>query len=123
MAATSTDQPEPIRTEFHQMRIVGHEQDGPLPDRQRLDQRLACVDVEMVRRLVEQEDMRRVPRHRREEEARSEEHTSELQSLMRISYAVFCLKKKRHKKHDISFYYVHQYKRNSNVRLTENKKS
>src|SRR3546814_7273518 len=31
---------------------------------------------------------------------RSEEHTSELQSLMRISYAVFCLKKK--KKHDTS---------------------
>src|SRR3546814_4744396 len=30
--------------------------------------------------------------------ARSEEHTSELQSLMRISYAVFCLKKKRTKK-------------------------
>src|SRR3546814_3321284 len=30
-------------------------------------------------------------------EERSEEHTSELQSLMRISYAVFCLKKKNHK--------------------------
>src|SRR3546814_1058372 len=30
--------------------------------------------------------------------ARSEEHTSELQSLMRISYAVFCLKKKKHNK-------------------------
>src|SRR3546814_2719782 len=30
-------------------------------------------------------------------EARSEEHTSELQSLMRISYAVFCLKKKNTK--------------------------
>src|SRR3546814_2802998 len=30
-------------------------------------------------------------------EERSEEHTSELQSLMRISYAVFCLKKKKHK--------------------------
>src|SRR3546814_3761913 len=28
---------------------------------------------------------------------RSEEHTSELQSLMRISYAVFCLKKKKHR--------------------------
>src|SRR3546814_2974548 len=28
--------------------------------------------------------------------SRSEEHTSELQSLMRISYAVFCLKKKNH---------------------------
>src|SRR3546814_3607665 len=30
---------------------------------------------------------------------RSEEHTSELQSLMRISYAVFCLKKKNNNKH------------------------
>src|SRR3546814_3368950 len=33
-----------------------------------------------------------------QERRRSEEHTSELQSLMRISYAVFCLKKKKHKK-------------------------
>src|SRR3546814_3156885 len=32
------------------------------------------------------------------DERRSEEHTSELQSLMRISYAVFCLKKKKHTK-------------------------
>src|SRR3546814_4173927 len=34
---------------------------------------------------------------------RSEEHTSELQSLMRISYAVFCLKKKKplHKRHTL----------------------
>src|SRR3546814_962951 len=32
---------------------------------------------------------------------RSEEHTSELQSLMRISYAVFCLKKKNTKHHSI----------------------
>src|SRR3546814_3207062 len=31
--------------------------------------------------------------------ARSEEHTSELQSLMRISYAVFCLKKKKQQQH------------------------
>src|SRR3546814_8435523 len=38
------------------------------------------------------------PPCRTEEEHRSEEHTSELQSLMRISYAVFCLKKKK-KKH------------------------
>src|SRR3546814_6107973 len=35
--------------------------------------------------------------HRIEHALRSEEHTSELQSLMRISYAVFCLKKKKHK--------------------------
>src|SRR3546814_9750386 len=35
-------------------------------------------------------------RHRTVLRGRSEEHTSELQSLMRISYAVFCLKKKIH---------------------------
>src|SRR3546814_7704821 len=34
------------------------------------------------------------------ENQRSEEHTSELQSLMRISYAVFCLKKKKTKQDD-----------------------
>src|SRR3546814_9311638 len=33
-------------------------------------------------------------------ERRSEEHTSELQSLMRISYAVFCLKKKKEQTND-----------------------
>src|SRR3546814_1288526 len=36
---------------------------------------------------------------------RSEEHTSELQSLMRISYAVFCLKKKN--KHEIPYVQQH----------------
>src|SRR3546814_4763637 len=35
------------------------------------------------------------PPRPRERRRRSEEHTSELQSLMRISYAVFCLKKKK----------------------------
>src|SRR3546814_10211248 len=35
------------------------------------------------------------PGTRARRSARSEEHTSELQSLMRISYAVFCLKKKK----------------------------
>src|SRR3546814_10145538 len=39
-------------------------------------------------RVVEADLLERPPR-------RSEEHTSELQSLMRISYAVFCLKKKK----------------------------
>src|SRR3546814_10768302 len=41
-----------------------------------------------------------IPRHLRDTciDERSEEHTSELQSLMRISYAVFCLKKKNKQK-------------------------
>src|SRR3546814_2036752 len=38
---------------------------------------------------------------------RSEEHTSELQSLMRISYAVFCLKKTNNTHHDIKRQTVH----------------
>src|SRR3546814_9894613 len=38
---------------------------------------------------------RRPCRHHQPGHERSEEHTSELQSLMRISYAVFCLKKKK----------------------------
>src|SRR3546814_16475776 len=46
------------------------------------------------------------PYHRSRGGSRSEEHTSELQSLMRISYAVFCLKKKKHNtkniKHEIT---------------------
>src|SRR3546814_9772358 len=39
-------------------------------------------------------------------QARSEEHTSELQSLMRISYAVFCLKKKNTRTTDYASTYV-----------------
>src|SRR3546814_14888892 len=47
---------------------------------------------------VEAERSGLVPLDRADEAlVRSEEHTSELQSLMRISYAVFCLKKKKHK--------------------------
>src|SRR3546814_1261195 len=46
-----------------------------------------CLDVRRVTRW------RGTPRGH--EGQRSEEHTSELQSLMRISYAVFCLKKKK----------------------------
>src|SRR3546814_5160923 len=37
---------------------------------------------------------------------RSEEHTSELQSLMRISYAVFCLKKKKTQTLRLTHYYT-----------------
>src|SRR3546814_5095302 len=51
--------------------------------------------------------------------ARSEEHTSELQSLMRISYSVFCLKKKKiyiKKQH----YHKHQIKRRSNHTTNHN---
>src|SRR3546814_7142431 len=54
------------------------------PREQRIDHRFAHREVERVDRLGTIE-----------RNARSEEHTSELQSLMRSSYAVFCLKKKK----------------------------
>src|SRR3546814_7326926 len=62
--------------------------------------------VDLCRRYYEQDDESVLPRNIATKSAfhnamtldvaRSEEHTSELQSLMRISYAVFCLKKKKH---------------------------
>src|SRR3546814_1672560 len=48
-----------------------------------------------------------VPVRRSTSWIRSEEHTSELQSLMRISYAVFCLKKKKQNKKTCK--YIHIY--------------
>src|SRR3546814_7990297 len=50
---------------------------------------------------------------------RSEEHTSELQSLMRISYAVFCLKKKTHKTKHITKVYLNQFihKQSKSIKL------
>src|SRR3546814_1819707 len=53
-------------------------------------QPINAEDGEMVARGVETAEDRQ-----RADANRSEEHTSELQSLMRISYAVFCLKKKK----------------------------
>src|SRR3546814_1659719 len=50
------------------------------------------VGIDARRRLDREAQI--LEHQRGREAARSEEHTSELQSLMRISYAVFCLKKK-----------------------------
>src|SRR3546814_10215439 len=46
-------------------------------------------------REAAREDGKKIVAEARDTASRSEEHTSELQSLMRISYAVFCLKKKK----------------------------
>src|SRR3546814_6846817 len=62
-----------------------HEGDRALDRRGRRGERAFTARREFV---GEEED----------EQRRSEEHTSELQSLMRISYAVFCLKKKKIRK-------------------------
>src|SRR3546814_8972875 len=60
----------------------------------------SCVDqLSLASQFDEVVNVGRVERADEQDgliEPRSEEHTSELQSLMRISYAVFCLKKKTH---------------------------
>src|SRR3546814_4919062 len=61
--------------------------------------------------------------HMLEREDRSEEHTSELQSLMRISYAVFCLKKKKktqqHKQYTQSDTHTHTTQQSTGSRKKE----
>src|SRR3546814_1518056 len=61
----------------------------PLAALERLSKAIAPDDANFPYRFV--------PRATLTRRKRSEEHTSELQSLMRISYAVFCLKKKNNK--------------------------
>src|SRR3546814_17608703 len=93
------------------LRRVAHRHQRPLGDAGVLVGALElqqAIDVDVRRRALEilvgadddalgvdLVDHARPPRH--DGHARSEEHTSELQSLMRISYAVFCLKKKKTK--------------------------
>src|SRR3546814_7126529 len=68
-------------------------------------QELTSVNADQVRTVVG----RLVQEGAKSIAVRSEEHTSELQSLMRISYAVFCLKKKKsqYKRMKISIYQNH----------------
>src|SRR3546814_10608066 len=68
---------------------ISHHLHQPLEAGQRLVvQVMRLVDHQYDRALALAHDVAQVA-------LRSEEHTSELQSLMRISYAVFCLKKKK----------------------------
>src|SRR3546814_2593659 len=62
----------------------------------RADSRLPLAGTRLGGHAAQgQEPAPRSPRSWFQDVGRSEEHTSELQSLMRISYAVFCLKKKK----------------------------
>src|SRR3546814_6149352 len=67
-----------VHRAVQQAAVVGDQQESAGIALQKAFQPERGFEVEVVGRLV-----------------RSEEHTSELQSLMRISYAVFCLKKKK----------------------------
>src|SRR3546814_9019780 len=67
--------------------LVGRDGDQPI---------IATNSAQGEKRLADGTRVTLMDGARIETRFRSEEHTSELQSLMRISYAVFCLKKKHH---------------------------
>src|SRR3546814_3958737 len=98
--STRTDTLFPYTTLF---RSAGIERDDLYLD--------AVAENEMGDRLVLDAEARgeNDPPGHRFAQSRSEEHTSELQSLMRISYAVFCLKKKKDETHKLIYNIYHKH--------------
>src|SRR3546814_6523523 len=78
--------------DLRRLDVAAREAHRPAPE---ADRDVGRIDHDL--RPAGQHAGQRCRRHHQgvEREGRSEEHTSELQSLMRISYAVFCLKKKK----------------------------
>src|SRR3546814_9159694 len=89
--STRTDTLLPYTTLFRSIAVVGTGYVG-ISNAILLAQHNEVVALDIDARKVEQLNAKQSPIADAE---RSEEHTSELQSLMRISYAVFCLKKKK----------------------------
>src|SRR3546814_3245514 len=87
---------------------AGRQQRGALPGLARKSAQHAADSRYFASDRPDTRD-RRKPEHRchRQRYPRSEEHTSELQSLMRISYAVFCLTKKKQYTHTYRQYIKH----------------
>src|SRR3546814_1123314 len=91
---TPTDTPLPSTTLFRsddpasgaleQRRVRSHREGEKRGAHQQESDRQPCASASIGKAGIARDDFQQ----------RSEEHTSELQSLMRISYAVFCLKKK-----------------------------
>src|SRR3546814_1146064 len=110
--STRTDTLFPYTTLFrsHQLRArsrqfddqLGKLENGELDrvaDIHRADEAVARVHEtqKAFNQIVDKAETARLRAVAEDRDVRSEEHTSELQSLMRISYAVFCLKKKNRK--------------------------
>src|SRR3546814_3033565 len=84
------DEAAEIADRIDRRKTCGRRRSGQEAPRQHPEEGLAGKDRRG--RDAQRRELERGRRHHR-----SEEHTSELQSLMRISYAVFCLKKKNNK--------------------------
>src|SRR3546814_10875533 len=95
--STRTDTLFPYTTLFRSVHLLGRTPDAGPPAELALRVDRA---VGAARRCRSGGRVSPLPRRLRGATERSEEHTSELQSLMRISYAVFCLKKQSKHNHD-----------------------
>src|SRR3546814_6403173 len=84
----------PYRLRVGRHRHVAHAE-APQGVHHRVDHRRRRTDRPDLAAALHAERVVRAQRALGADRERSEEHTSELQSLMRISYAVFCLKKKK----------------------------
>src|SRR3546814_9100286 len=92
---------QPLVRKGHQMRAGVKAAVAHLLNRNRPDEIMILLGRSQPQKIVEHggnvgPGRRDLPAGPFAQTGRSEEHTSELQSLMRISYAVFCLKKKNH---------------------------
>src|SRR3546814_1372844 len=106
--STRTDTLFPYTTLFRSIGFLPRRTGGaPDPEAPAAGPRLQKVRqddlAEQLEGLAVAKERAFVGRHRLRH--RSEEHTSELQSLMRISYAVFCLKKKKYNTRLVHTYY------------------
>src|SRR3546814_3081128 len=81
--------------QYRQGEAAHHETDQTEDQQQEHDERLLVCRIGTQGREEQDSGVEVGPRDAEQLGPRSEEHTSELQSLMRISYAVFCLKTKK----------------------------
>src|SRR3546814_3832599 len=97
--STRTDTLFPYTTLFRSQRLVVDMNLCPFAKRELVKNRVRFIvtDAQTEDQLLTalQAELEQLERDATIETTRSEEHTSELQSLMRISYAVFCLKTKK----------------------------
>src|SRR3546814_2926192 len=93
--STRTDTLFPYTTLFRSRFLRQPREQHAIADQMAAEQRQREHRVNHGRFEFDEARVVHIDRQAAEHERRSEEHTSELQSLMRISYAVFCLKKKK----------------------------
>src|SRR3546814_3341296 len=87
----------PLDSSVASLSVPSHSSFSASQSRQRFSDISGDSDWALVQKAVAPDSMAISAISADVDVARSEEHTSELQSLMRISYAVFCLKKKNYK--------------------------